>query len=57
MKNKKLSAALLVLTMGMGFGASSTAIAGYSYSYCTSLFQACEYMGNRLACENFDKHC
>ncbi|WDE02550.1 hypothetical protein [Thalassomonas actiniarum] len=58
MKNKKVSAALLALTFGIGLGASSSAIAHhYSYQYCTALFQSCEYMGNMLACENFDRHC
>lgn len=58
MRNKKLSAALFALTVGLGVGASSTVMASqYSYQYCTALFQSCEYQGNDLACENFDRYC
>lgn len=64
MKNKKLTSLVFALTFGLGSIAGATAAentaAGakrYSYEYCTALFQSCEYMGNDLACENFDLYC
>ena len=64
MKNKKLTSVLFALTFGLGAAASVSAAENsapgakrYSYQYCTALFQSCEYMGNDLACINFEKYC